>query len=317
MSANADPNDASSSAARRPPSEHLLDGRLLLATDGSASADGAVSLVAELRRRGLAHLDVITVFEPAPLPLPSADPSLASMPSIAGDSALRRDFFERVDRQVARAFADQPVPAVERAEGSPVRCIVEAAARLQSGLIITGLRVHTLMDRLVGDETALRVTRAAERPVFAVAPTLAQRPRRAVAGIDFSRASMRAASTAAGIITEGGSLTLLHARPRLDVAAASDDGIDMPYARGVTAALEGLRHTIAADHPAISVDIERRDGEAAEAVMNYAVATEADFVAVGRHRRSAIAHAVLGSVATTLLRMVRLSVLVLPPIEEN
>ena len=35
--------------------------------------------------------------------------------------------------------------------------------------------------------------------------------------------------------------------------------------------------------------------------------------AVGRHRRNAIAHAVLGSVATSLLRKAKLSVLVLSP----
>jgi nucleotide-binding universal stress UspA family protein len=52
-------------------------------------------------------------------------------------------------------------------------------------------------------------------------------------------------------------------------------------------------------------------------VLNYAVAAQADFVAVGRHRRNAIAHAVLGSVATTLLRKARLSVLVLPPGDED
>ena len=135
--------------------------------------------------------------------------------------------------------------------------------------------------------------------------------------IDFSKASMRAASAAAGMVANRGSLTLLHARPRLDVAAASSDGIDMPYAQGVTAALEGLRLGIAAHFPNIAVDIERRDGEAAEAVMNYAVATAADFVAVGRHRRSAIAHAVLGSVATSLLRKAKLSVLVLPPTDND
>jgi nucleotide-binding universal stress UspA family protein len=74
---------------------------------------------------------------------------------------------------------------------------------------------------------------------------------------------------------------------------------------------------MAANHPNITVDIERRDGEAAEAILNYAIAAAADFVAVGRHRRNAIAHAVLGSVATTLLRKATLSVLVLPPVEAD
>ena len=317
MSVIADTHDATSAAVSHPQPEHLLDGNLLLATDGTASADGAAGLIAELCRRGRCRVSVLAVFEPAPMPVPSADPSLAAMTTMASDTALRDEFFTRVEHQVARAFEGRTAPAVERVEGSPVRAIVEAAAASDTDLIVTGLRVHSLMDRLVGDETALRVTRATDRPVFAVAPTLTQQPRRAVVGIDFSKAAMRAASAAAGIVADGGTLTLLHARPRLDVAAASDNGIDQPYARGVTAALEGLRGTIAAHYPRITVDVERRDGEAAEALMNYAVATKADFVAVGRHRRSAIAHAVLGSVATSLLRKATLSVLVLPPVDND
>ncbi len=317
MSVIADTQVATTSAVRHPQPEHILDGHLLLATDGTASADGAAALVAELCRRGLCTVSVLAVFEPAPMPVPSADPSLAAMTTMAGDAALRDEFFARVERQIERSFEGKPSPVVERVEGSPVRAIVESAAAGEADLIVTGLRVHSLMDRLVGDETALRVTRATDRPVFAVAPTLTQQPRRAVVGIDFSKASMRAASVAAGMIADGGTLTLLHARPRLDVAAASGDGIDGPYARGVSAALDGLRGTIAASFPRITVDIERRDGEAAVALMNYAIASKADFVAVGRHRRSAIAHAVLGSVATSLLRKATLSVLVLPPAESD
>jgi nucleotide-binding universal stress UspA family protein len=315
MSVTADAHDATTSTVRDPQPEHLLDGRILLATDGSASADGAAGLAAELCRRGPCKVRVLAVFEPAPMPVPSADPSLAAMTTMAGDAALRDEFFARVDRQVERSFVECPKLPIERAEGSPVRSIVDAAIKSEVDLIVTGLRVHSLMDRLVGDETALRVMRAADRPVFAVAPTLTQMPRRAVVGIDFSRACMRAAAAAAGMLDAGGTLTLLHARPRLDVAAASDDNIDTAYASGVTAALDGLRASMAASHPSITVEVERRDGEAAAAIMNFAIAAKADFVAVGRHRRNAIAHAVLGSVATSLLRKATLSVLVLPPDE--
>ena len=317
MNVIADSHDAVTPAVRQPNPEHLLDGHLLLATDGSASADGAAGLVAELRRGTRCQVSVLAIYEPAPMPVPSADPSLAAMTTMSGDASLRHEFFARVDHQIDRCFAAQPPVDLVREEGSPVRGIVEQAATVRADLIVTGLRVHSLMDRLVGDETALRVTRATDRPVFAVSPSLTQLPRRAVVGIDFSRASMRAAVAAAGMLAAGGTLTLVHARPRLDAAAASADGIDVPYASGVAAALDGLRTTIAASHPSVTIDTERRDGEAAETLLNYAIAVKADFVAVGRHRRNAIAHAVLGSVATTLLRKAKLSVLVLPPDEAD
>lgn len=48
MSVTADAHDATTSTVRDPQPEHLLDGRILLATDGSASADGAAGLAAEL-----------------------------------------------------------------------------------------------------------------------------------------------------------------------------------------------------------------------------------------------------------------------------
>lgn len=317
MSVSAEVPGTTSSAARQMDSEHLLNGRLLLASDGSVSADGAVALVTALRRQGPRRLEVLAVFEPAPMPVPSVDPSLAAMTTMASDEVLRAEFYSRVDRQLDRAFTGLSPVAVQHAEGSPVRCIVETAQRTQADLIITGLRVHSLLDRLVGDETALRVTRATDRPVFAVAPALTQPPRRAVVGIDFSRASLRAAHAAAGMLVDGGTLTLLHARPSLDAAAAAADGLDVPYARGVTAALDGLRTAIVSNHPHVTVEVERRDGEPAEALLNFAIAANADFVAVGRHRRNAITHAILGSVATTLLRKAQLSVLVLPPMKED
>ncbi len=317
MYANTSTREITAPAASHLNPEHLLHGQLLLATDGSVSADGAVAIVAALRRQGPLRLEVMAVFEPAPMPVPSVDPSLAAMTSMASDGILKSEFFARVDRQLARAFAGVPPVTVQHSEGSPVRLIVEAAQRTQADIIITGLRVHTLIDRLVGDETALRVTRATDRPIFAVAPALLTLPRRAVVGIDFSQASMRAAHAAAGMLVDGGSLTLLHARPALDASFAAEDGLDVPYARGVTAALDGLRAAITATHPMICVHIERRDGEPAETVLNYAVASDADFVAVGRHRRNAISHAILGSVATTLLRKAQISVLVLPPMAED
>ncbi|HEY5491430.1 MAG TPA: universal stress protein [Gemmatimonadaceae bacterium] len=317
MSVSAELSGITSSAIHQLDPEHLFRGHLLLASDGSVSADGAVALVTALRRQGPLKLEVLAVFEPAPMPVPSLDPSLAAMTTMAGDEVLRAEFFSRVDRQLERAFTGLPPVPMQHAEGSPVRCIVETAQRSQADLVITGLRVHTLLDRLVGDETALRVTRGTDRPVFAVAPTLTQPPRRAVVGIDFSRASLRAAHAAAGMLVDGGTLTLLHARPSLDAATAAADGLDVPYARGVTAALDGLRTAIISNHPHITVEVERRDGDPAESVLNFAVASTADFMAVGRHRRNAISHAILGSVATTLLRKAQLSVLVLPPMKED
>lgn len=317
MSVSTESPAASSTGARPNDPEHLLDGHLLLATDGSVSADGAVALLAALRRQAARCVEVLAVFEPAPMPVPSVDPSLAAMTTMASDEVLRAEFFSRVDHQLDRAFAGLPPVAVQQAEGSPVRLIVDAAHRSQAALIVTGLRVHSLLDRLVGDETALRVTRATDRPVFAVAPTLAPPLRRAVVGIDFSRASLRAAHAAAGMLVDGGTLTLLHARPVLDAAPAAESSLDEPYARGVSASLDGLRRAILALHPHITVAVERRDGEPADAVLDFAVGTNADFVAVGRHRRNAISHAILGSVATTLLRKAQLSVLVLPPMEKD
>ncbi len=304
-------------AVRHPHPDRLFDGQLLVATDGTASADGALALVCALRRQHARRVHLLAVFEPAPLPVPSVDPSLAAMSSMAGDEGLRAEFFARVTRQVARCIPNPPALELEKTEGSPVRMIVDTASRVRADLVITGLRLHGLIDRLVGDETALRVTRATACPVFAVAPAVTDVPRRGVAGIDFSKASLRAAHTAASIVAEGGTLTLLHVRPSLDVAVAAEDGIELPYARGVTAALDGLCEAVAAAHPGITVRVERRDGDTAESLFEFALADQADFVAVGRHRRSAISHAVLGSVATSLLRKAKISVLVLPPGEDE
>src|SRR5450759_1935954 len=138
MSVSAELSGITSSAIHQLDPEHLFRGHLLLASDGSVSADGAVALVTALRRQGPLKLEVLAVFEPAPMPVPSIDPSLAAMTTMAGDEVLRAEFFSRVDRQLERAFTGLPPVPMQHAEGSPVRCIVETAQRSQADLIITG-----------------------------------------------------------------------------------------------------------------------------------------------------------------------------------
>ena len=70
MSGLASMHEVNASDLKPQPPEHLLDGRLLLATDGSASADGAAGLLAELCRRTRCRVNVLAVFEAAPMPVP-------------------------------------------------------------------------------------------------------------------------------------------------------------------------------------------------------------------------------------------------------
>ena len=58
MSGLASMHEVNASDLKPQPPEHLLDGRLLLATDGSASADGAA---------GLLVVDLSNPAQPAPL----------------------------------------------------------------------------------------------------------------------------------------------------------------------------------------------------------------------------------------------------------
>jgi nucleotide-binding universal stress UspA family protein len=86
--------------------------------------------------------------------------------------------------------------------------------------VVLGLGRHSPIDRILGSETALGVLRRAGCPVLAVPAGGAATFRRAVAAVDFSAASVRAAEAAAALLEPDATLALVHVRPETSALLA-------------------------------------------------------------------------------------------------
>lgn len=181
---------------------------VLVATDGSSCADGAVAVGLELTRSRGAALRLLSVVEHS-LTMPA---TRGRREQIEDDRRDRRH--DEVLRQLARLGAADEGDDLEVVDGAAVAMIASAAAASDASLVVLGLHTHGFVDRVFRDETALRVLRRVRCPLLAVRPEQRGLPRDAVAAIDFGAASLAATRETAALLAEGGCLRLLHATPQ-------------------------------------------------------------------------------------------------------
>jgi nucleotide-binding universal stress UspA family protein len=164
-------------------------------------------------------------------------------------------------------------------------------------------------------------------PVLAVAPHHAGPIRRAVVGVDFSAASIRAALTALALLEPNpehlaggaaapdgsGRLTLVHARSVLETIppglATWTADYDASVALRFTRLLDLLRPVVP---DGVTIETRIGVGEIVKCVEEIATAEGADLVAVGTHGPDWVERLFVGSIATSTLRHARRTVLVAP-----
>lgn len=299
------------SARPRPRDEvTVANGPILVATDGRPECASVVAAGRLLAGRLGADVQVVAAY-------PSLAPLLPD-PRLLLDRGLmtkvRADLTQRVRGQCAFSTADEfglQAPQLEIHEGDPGSVIARVADDRDAQLIVIGLGRHDIVERVFGDETAIKVARATHVPILAVPDREFTAPRSAIVGIDFSEMSLRAAQTALGLLDEGGILRLVYvvpgARTIIDNVIPRDE--EERYLRHRFTQLVG-RLTIPAG---IAVGEVILDGDPARELLRYAQETGADFVAAGSHGHGFVERMVIGSVTTKLLRGAECGVLIVPP----
>ena len=290
--------------ADRPPHAPRAHGPILVCTDGRGAAAGAVRIGAELAARLGVAAQAIAVVEPAA----SYVPELV-LPLPADVEANRVAITtERVRDQLARE-GNGVGWQVSTERGAPANAIAAAAASRDASLVVLGIGRHSPFDRVFGTETALRVLRLTDRPVLAVTEDALALPRRAVVGVDFTAASVRAALTALDLLGDDATLTLVHARPfvRGDGPVIAD--WEAAYTRRVEGLFARTVELLAERRADVRLESLTVVGEPAEAVLAVAEQRAAHLVAVGTHGAGLVERLVLGSVATAVLRRATVPVL--------
>jgi nucleotide-binding universal stress UspA family protein len=280
---------------------------IIVATDGLPHSRGALAMARALA--GPLHGTITVVAAHQSPALMAPDGQLLLDPNVT--ASLRADLTRRVREQCTQLRSDDaPAQEVEVMSGEPARVINDVATSRHAQMIVVGIGRHELVDRIFGDETALKVARSSHLPVLAVPDDDFGVPQHAVVAVDFSEGSVRAARAALRLLGNGGVLELAHVVPRdrllFDAWVSQEE-----YMRFVRHSLTRFRARLTI--PAgVRVEDIILSGDPARELLSYASRVEADLVAAGSHGHGFVTRLVIGSVTTKLLRMASCPVLVIP-----
>ena len=278
---------------------------VIVATDGREQSDAA--LVAGGILAGTSDaLRVVTVLKPMPVVTPEAQIPV----SPAFDTARRAEAKRAVRDEMRRVWQDGEKADVELWDGDPATTIARMAHESNAAMIVAGLGRHNVMDRLFGDETALRLIRVAAVPVLAVSGKFTRAPSRIVVAIDFSETSLRAARLALDVATSSATIYLAHVAPR-DATLYDWSGGGSSYKQDAGEALQRMREQLRVPSGMI-VQRVLLQGDPATELLAFATSVNADLIATGSHGHGFVARMLIGSVTTRILRCSTCSVLTVP-----
>jgi nucleotide-binding universal stress UspA family protein len=196
--------------------------------------------------------------------------------------------------------------------------IVRYARAHRVALILTG-RESRIIEEPTGREITLALARCAQVPVMAVTPDLHGLPRRAVAGIDFTPTSLRAARAALALIARPASpraalLRLLHVGEATtrDGSVPVDTFLAADADRGRGNAFDVLIKELDAPEY-VRVEGVVRYGSVSRELVRLADDSEADLIVIGTRHPTRVGYGGGASVTDSVLRDARCSVLAVPP----
>ena len=300
------PEDAVSSAVDSPAPTAI---GFTIATDGTHDSDGAVRVGHALAQRDGVNADLFSVVEPPPFvdpdgtPIPDADQLLAIAREARGTMLLaQRD-------RTHPGIQDWPYTL---GVGPRVEVIVDRAREYGASFILLGLGAHGVGARLSMRETALRVIRAAGKPVLAVPSDAWGVPHSVLVATDFTASSEHAAHAAVELLGGDGTLYIAHVTPRVAIPQGDSRTWDEITTGAVIPKLEALVRRLDPSQ-GIRVEYVLLHGDPAHELTTFAEQLRIDMIAAGTHGRSALGRLVMGSVSTKLVRTAKCWVLVAPP----
>jgi nucleotide-binding universal stress UspA family protein len=294
----------------------VLHGPILVATDGTETGDAAMRVAEGLAADHRLTLHAISVLEPLANFFVPVDGLMTTLPPPIDDKA-RSELRLRALRERLATVARTPDGwNVDVRVGPIASTVVDVATDIDASLIVVGLGRQRPIDRLMGDEIAAQVVRRATMPVLAV-PSNARVPlRRALVGVDFSRASIRAARAAVSLTTPPGYVWLAHVKQHMEAFGEAFEGTSIIYTQGVLAAFKKIEERLEKVE-LLEVRPVELEGKVADEILSFAASQRADLIVTGAHGHTLVERLLIGSVTTKLLRTAQTSLLVIPPYRET
>lgn len=285
-------------------------GPLLIVVGSDDDATGALRVAELLARRDRVNAHVLTLVAP----LPFTVPLLTGVDAASLEEGRLQAQLAQVRQRVHQAVGRSAHFSVSAELGRHARDVAAAARERGAALILVAMGDPGAPGRGAMEDAALQVTRTARVPVLAVPPDGAALPRRALVGMDFGQASVRAARAALCTLAGGGSLTLAHVAPDLDFRDLGKEGWGEIYTEGVAGLFRRLVPRLRVPGE-IEVETAVVRGEPSAALLELLGRGGFDLMAVGSRSAPWPDADPAGSVSAALLRGAEGAVLIAPPPE--
>jgi nucleotide-binding universal stress UspA family protein len=267
---------------------------VLVATDGRPQSDHV--LLAGRRLNGQGPLEIVCVAAGQGADVDAGDAELI---------ALRR----RVGWQLRRVLGEESKTTLDVHLGDAPSRLAAAASLQEDSLLVVGIGRPKVSDRLLGDESTLRLVRAARTPVLAVAPGASLPAHSVMVAVDFSATSFAAARLALRLAAPGAVVLLVHVAPRrgeINWGSAASG-----FRGDVDLALENWIHQLRRGFSGTLFPVVLH-GDPATELLSIAAERACDLVAVGAHGHGPEDRDDIGSITARLVRCANRSIVVTP-----
>ncbi len=285
----------------------LPDGPIFVATDTSEDSDAAFPMAEVVAARTRAEVCVLSVLRPYALPLFAMD-AVAVSSEAASDLHAAREAALR--SQMARLVPSSPTWPVIIVTGEPTQEIVAQAAAVHARVIVTGRGRHSVLERVMGGESVLRMLQLGDVPVLAVEPGMTRLPRRVVIATDFSDYSLYAARVALSLVAPDSMVWLVNVAPPFESTDVALHKHAVAYREQSERAFASLRGLL--ERGDLQFENVMLEGNASDQLVSFATSSDADLVVLSTHGYGFLRRMILGSVAATIVRGAPCSVLCVP-----
>ena len=288
--------------------------RLVVGSSLEEGSDEVVRTALALARAAGAEVDLVHALGPLPhfLGEEPVDPA-----------ELREEALARHREALRRHAEEAGAPAVpvryEVLEGPPARALVQAARDGNADLIVVGAKVPGKAFRERLGSTADRVVRTAPCPILVVRPALRVPPARVVAAVDLSPLSTEAFHAGLALLAQvaGGApvrVDVLHVHTFMKFVAERQEDPKLTEEEAERRSAAELAAFVEREQAGTPLELRAvpRSGDPRIEILR-ALGRGVDLAVLGTHGRSGFDRFLVGSVAATVVRQARCSVLVVPP----
>ena len=286
---------------------------ILVATDLSDDSDLIVRTADRLAEHQRADLHLLNAMD---LDSPRDTDQASDITFNSRIESCKRALAEQIGRTVPRAVE---VGSQEVMIYAPEKAIVERAATVSADLLVLGPhRRRAIGDAFVGS-TADHVIRHAQAPCLVLRGELPVPVRRVAVPVDLAETTavtLDAALAWTDALGRDGAapeLRVLHVVPYPGPTQEDLDRAEGEARRRMRAAIADAAQRASGIE---SVDVREEvlwESVPADAIMDYAEREKPDLLVLGTHGRGGFGRAFIGSVASSIVRAARCSVLLVPP----